>query len=1608
MRRALHPGTAGSADVTPPPEGSGDALREAARLLAQLEGGGVTVEARDGELRFRAPKGVVTPDLRARLVARRDAILALVARRRDGAGDRTVARGPSAQPMERVDRGVDLPLSFAQERLWFLEQWQSGDWLYNGVNACHLSGPLDVSALERTIEEIVCRHEILRTTFPAVDGRPVQRIAPPGRVPLPMVDLRHLPPDEGRAEADRLMTEETRRPFDVARGPLVRGLLIRLDDEEHVWVPVMHHIVCDAWSNVVSSHEMQVLYRAFAAGDPSPLEDVPVQYADFAIWQRRRLSGEILEAELEFWRGRLADLPVLELPTDRPRPAVQSFRGATCSTLVPASLAGALREVARREGATPFMALLAAFKALLMRYCGQEDVVVGTPVAGRNRPEVEGLIGFFVNMLVLRTDCSGDPSFRSMLRRVRETCLGAMAHQELPFEKLVEELQPRRDLSRNPLFQVVFSLQGSGTLPDRIGDAVVTPIAVESGRAKYDLTLTLVEQPDGGLRCSIEFATDLFDVETVARMADHYRTLLEAAVADPDRTLWELPLLPGGERHRMLTVWNDTARPYPDACLHELVEAQARRTPGRAAVVFGEEALTYTELDARANRLAGRLRALGVGPDRLVGVCMERSLDMVVALLAVLKSGGAYVPLDPGYPPSRIAFMIEDAEVSVLLTQESLAGRVPAGDAPVIRVDADWPSIAGEPDESPSVAATPDDLAYVIYTSGSTGTPKGVQIPHGALVNFLWSMRDRPGLGPDDVLLAVTSISFDIAALELFLPLIAGARAVVLDRDAASDGAALGSALERSGATVLQATPSTWRLLLESGWRPSHELKMLCGGEAMPPALAARLLEGGGELWNMYGPTETTVWSAVERIAPGVPISIGRPIANTQIYLLDRSANPVPVGVPGELYIGGDGLARGYLRRPDLTTERFVPDPFSSKSGSRLYRTGDLARFRCDGSIEYFGRIDHQVKVRGHRIELGEIEATLGAHPNVRECAVVAREDAETSRLVAYVVPRRQPSSTVSELREFLRRTLPEPMLPQHFVTLEALLLTPNGKVDRAALPAPDGERPSLSLAYVAPRTPVETVLAGVWANTLGVKRVGIDDNFFEVGGDSLLSIQVVARAAREGVSLTAKQIFLHQTVRELAAAVGAIRPAEGDRELVTGAVPLAPIQHWLFEQDLPAPGHWNEAVLLELERVAPSAAERALREVLSHHDALRSRFVRGPAGWEQFITVLEAAVPFSSFDLAGRSDEDERAAIRSVAAEMHQSLDLVEGPVLRVALFDRGPGRPAVLLVVAHHLIVDGVSWRILLEDLGSCIEQIREGHDPALPPKTTSFKRWAERLSAHARSGLLRGEADLWVEIADAGASGLPVEFGSPPPVERSTEVVEVSLGPAETAAALRRAPVAHGASVEEMLLGALSMALAPWAQVPSLPVDVMRHGREGLWDDIDLSRTVGWCTALFPVALPLDGDAPAGESLRAVSERLRRVPSGGGIGFGLLRYLSGDAEVSERLRRLSRGQVLFNYQGQLDGAFAGPVLGPAGEPPGPKRHPGGCRPYLLEVEAFVLGRRLRVRWSYSSKVYRRQTIERVALGFLRALRLLVRETRPDFAMTYRPASKGGSRVR
>ena len=1049
----------------------------------------------------------------------------------NGREPRTGVPGPAAAGEARQG---GTPLSFAQQQVWLHALLTPGLPIYNRSLVLKHTGPLEQDALEKSLHEITRRHESLRTTFVEEDGIPVPLTTERANIKLAVTDLSSLALPEQQEQIRRIAVDELRRPFDLATGPLMRTCLLRLSGENHILIVTMHTIVADDWSEDVFARELSALYEAYSAGETSPLPDLPMQYAEFATWQRENCDDHVVEQQISHWRTRLSGIPTaLDLPADRPRPRAQTFRGARESVLLPRNLKEALEKLSEQQGVPPFVLLLAAFQALLLRYTRQEDIVVGAVLPGRDEVKTRGLIGLFASVAVMRTDMTSNPTFRQLVSRVSQVFSSACEHQPVPFDRLVKEVQPGRDPSRNALFQVLFSLHDSNSVLKSGWE--FADLAVDSGTVKVDLELELHTLPNG-LAAQFTYSTDLFDAATITRMTGHFRKLLEGIVANPDEHISRFDLLTDAERRQLLVEWNDTKTDYPqDCCVHQLFEAQARRTPDATAVVFGKERLSYGELDRRADQLANHLIKLGVKPDGLVGICLERSLEMVVGLLGILKSGAAYVPLDPAYPRDRIAFMLEDAEVPVLLTQQRLVENLSPGNATVVLIDSHWQEIAKSGASSPALTLDTENRAYVIYTSGSTGKPKGVEVRQRAVVNFLATMAERPGLTADDRLLAVTTLSFDIAGLEIYLPLVRGASVEIVSRDVAADGHQLLAKLTDSRATIMQATPATWHMLLEAGWTGDPRLKVLIGGEAVSQKLATKLLQKVGSVWNMYGPTETTIWSTTTKLESSqAVVSIGRPIANTEIFILDAALQPVPVGVAGELHIGGDGLARGYLKRPELTAEKFIAHPF--KSDARVYKTGDLVRYLPDGNIEFLGRIDHQVKIRGFRIELGEIEAVLREHPGVKETVVVAQgEAAGDKRVVAYIVPRNAAPSN-AELRDFLRVKLPEYMLPSVFVSLESMPLTPNGKVNRRALPVPNQADFAPQEQLVAPKDELESQLVNIWESVLNVRPIGITHNFFELGGHSLLAVKLMRRIEQTfGKSLLIATLLQAPTIEQLA-----------------------------------------------------------------------------------------------------------------------------------------------------------------------------------------------------------------------------------------------------------------------------------------------------------------------------------------------------------------------------------------------------------------------------------------------------------------------------------------
>jgi amino acid adenylation domain-containing protein len=1110
----------------------------AAALLARLRALDVKVTVDGGGgLRCSAPKGVLTSELQADLRRLKPEIIELL---RSGGATR-------ARPT-RMLRAGDVPLSFAQQRLWFLDQLEPDTSTYSITVRRRLRGPLDLKSLGSALTELVGRHESLRTTFVTRNGEPCQQIAEPAPVMFEVVDLEHVPEADREQSAAERIREEVQRPFNLTRGPLFRPLVLRRAVDDHELVISIHHIVADGWSLGVIARELHTLYEAHAAGMVPRLPEIPVQYADFAIWQRQWLANDVLEILRQYWRKQLAGLPApLELQTDQPRSRDSTSAGASFDFQIPAGLADSLRHLGRAEGTTLFMTLLAGFKTMLARYTGAEDIVIGTPVANRNHVELEAIVGFFANTLVLRTDLAGDPTFREILGRVREVSLGAYTHQDMPFEKLVEELRPERKLGQNPFFQLSFVFQAPTTATGFDFMTVASP---------FDLTLFVRGGSEGPLGATIEYRRDLFGPQTIARLARCYLTLLEGVAADPDLRLSALPLVDAAEAHRMLIEWNTTSTDYPrDRSLHGLFEDQVDATPDAVAVVFGQTALTYRELDRRANRLAHHLVSLGVGPEQAVGVWMERSAETIVALLGILKAGGAYAPLDSMAPPDRLAFMLRDAEIDILVTQDRMLGRLPAHGARTICLDTEPRAIAEQPNTRPSIDGSSDALAYVMYTSGSTGEPKGVAVTHRNVARLVRG-TDYADFGPGEVFLQLAPLSFDASTFEIWGALLNGGRLAIATPGLLSVDE-LGTMLERHGVTTLWLTAGLFHQVVDQRIDILRSVRqLLAGGDVLSPSHVRRVRATlpSCRLINGYGPTEGTTFTCCYQITSDAGLArsvpIGRPIPNTRVYVLDRNRQPVPLGVPGELWVGGDGVARGYLNRPELTAEKFVAQAVAGGREERLYRSGDLVRWLPDGVLEFLGRLDHQVKLRGYRIELGEIESTIAGHPGVRAVAVTARSDWEgDKRLVAYVVA--EGTLDGRALRERVRSKLPEYMVPSAFVAIDRLPLTANGKVDRARLPEPKDSREPTS-APSEPRDEVERKLLRIWEEILGIDRIGTQDNFFDLGGHSLSALRMFVRLEQDlGIRLPIATLFQAPTVQGLSEIIRAGGRSAPRRSLV-------------------------------------------------------------------------------------------------------------------------------------------------------------------------------------------------------------------------------------------------------------------------------------------------------------------------------------------------------------------------------------------------------------------------------------------------------------------------
>src|SRR5215216_131933 len=1345
-----------------------------------------------------------------------------------------------------------FPTSFAQQRLWFLNQLEPDSPAYNIAFAIRLCGQLKVDALERSLNEIVRRHETLRTTFIAFDGRPAQVVAPSLEITLPVVDLRQEVTEEREERARRLAVEEARRIFDLAQGPLLRATLLRLDEAEYVLLLTMHHIISDGWSIGVIVREMTALYEALGKGKSSPLPELTLQYADFAIWQREWLEGEEVKSQLSYWKRQLGgDLPVLNLPFDRSRPAVQSDRGAKQPITIAPELTRRLRALSRQEGVTMFMTLLAAFQSLLYRYVDQEDICVGSSISGRTQTGIEELVGFFLNTLVLRTDFSGNPTFRELLGRVREVALAAYANQDIPVELLMEELRPERHLSHNPLFQVMFILQNAPLPELKLGDVTLSQLPNDSGTSKFDLTLDLTEGREG-ISGHVEYNSDLFDAATIVRFIEHFQLLLAGIVESPDTHVSRLPLLSESEQHQLCSSWNEpVAELKPETCLHELFEAQVRRAPDAVAVVSESGSLTYGELDARANSLAAELRRRGVGVETLVAGCLERTPQLLVALLGILKAGGAYVPLDPRYPQERLRLMLEDAGAGYVVTQGSLRGVVEGSGraAEIISVEEEWGNEARGIAVS-STSSSAEQLAYVIYTSGSTGRPKGVGVQHHSIVNYVQAASEMYGIMPDDRVLQFASISVDTSAEEIFPALARGATLVLRTDDMLSSVNTFLAKCEEWGITVLDLPTAYWHsmALAMSAQQltiPKCLRLVIIGGER---ALSQRLAQWQQQaslqprVVNTYGPTEATIVATSHEVeelwgkeedANLREVPIGRAIRNTQAYVLDRLFQLAPVGVAGELHIGGHGLARGYLGAPELTAQKFIPHPFSREAGARLYKTGDLVRYRSDGSLEFLGRRDDQIKVRGFRIEPSEIETTLCTHVSVHEAVVMLREDTpDEKRLVAYVRPRQGSSLTSTDLRNLLREKLPDYMVPSAFVLLDQFPFTPGGKIDRHALPPANNSHPELAETFVAPRNPIEEVVAGVWREVLNLSRVGTQDSFFDLGGHSLLATQVIARLREElHVEVQLRSFFETPTVAGLSAQIEKSRRAgrQVDYPLIERVsrnqlLPLSFSQErlWFLSQLDPDNISYHVPRAIRVTGALDVELVRAtFTELMRRHEILRTSFPTVEGRPVQEIHPPHP-VELPLIDLRSLpADVRELEVQRFIIKEGQQTFDFTQEPLMRLTLLRTGD-EEHVLVLAEHHLIHDGWTQGVLMRDFAAIYSAFHADEPSPLAELSIQYADFAYWQRQWPQGEILEEQLAYWKKHLAGAPPFLELPSARPRPAVQSFRGAEFSLElDAAMADALRDFSRRQGGTLFMTMLAAFKVLLLRYTGQTDLSV-------------------------------------------------------------------------------------------------------------------------------------------------------------------------------------------
>ena len=1454
--------------------------------------------------------------------------------------------------IEPVAIQASYELSHAQRRLWVLDQMGMGQNAYNIPEAIRIIGSLNTAALEQALTQFFNRHESLRTNFVLEDGQPRQIIRPAEAFNLKVSNWEN---SDATALSAYIHTH-AHEAFDLTKDALLKIEFLQLGDSEYILLFNMHHIISDGWSMDILFKELSLLYQAADTDQPVELTPLRIQYKDYAAWQHQLLSDSEAMVSLRiYWVEQLADLTTLELPTDFPRPTIKTYQGAHLRTRFNENLLLQLEKVSRTNGATLFMTLTAIVKVLLYRYSGGQDIILGTPSAGRNHSDLHDQIGYYINTVVLRDHLEPNDSFTDTLVKVKQTALAAFEKELYPFDQLVEELELDRDMSRSPIFDVMLILQNNEQSELKFGETALSILPSPFEVSKFDLTFNFVQGTDG-LEMDIEYNTDLFKEETIERMVQHLKTLMTNVLTSPNVTIGEVAILPKTEKALILDTFNDTKSDFPaDKTIIDLFEEQVKKTPNNIAVIFEEIQLTYKQLNEKANKVGHYLRkTYEIQAGDIIALQLERSEWMIIAILGVMKAGGAYLPIAPDNPKARTAFMLQDTKAKVLLTDETNYA-IASEEQTIVRVEVIQQIKSRKKTNLQLATRNSKDLAYIIYTSGSTGNPKGVMIEQHALVNFLWSMQQQPGLVEADILLSITNYTFDISILEFGLPLINGAQLVIASTEQKNNPDLLQVLIEKTNPTFLQATPSLWTILLNKKIEGLNKVKLLCGGEALPEQLAEKLLSTGKEVWNMYGPTETTIWSSILQLEKDEPLSIGRSIANTDLYILDKTLAILPIGIAGELHIGGTGLARGYLNNPELTAEKFIPHPFlpptPSKGGERqrLYKTGDLARWLPDGTIEFLGRIDHQLKIRGYRIEAGEIEEALMMHEAIQSAVVIGYDNATTKELVAYLVPIAIGKETaempdIATLRRSLSDSLPDYMIPAYFVELEVLPLNASGKINRKALPAPQTAQLASGTDYVAPRNEKESILLDSWKAVLRRDIIGIHDNFFHIGGDSIKAIQITARLAKYDLSLSIKDLFTQPTIAGLATLVQQ-KNRQYDQGIQEGVIPLTAVQRWAFEEFHIGEHYFNQAMRFSAgERLDSTVLQKSLEQVLVHHDMLRSTYDQQDGQWVQTIQPhCEAELQVEDLRKLGYSE----ARVEELATSLQSSIDLQAGPLVKALLVQTPTGDELILII--HHLVVDGVSWRILLEDLDHAYTQIMVGDSVKFPKKTAPFALWAKAIQNYATTSDGLAQINFWQKQLQG--ADLPFVDGSQPNLSQYAETLGFELSEEQTTTLLQQVNQAYQTEINEVLLTALSRALKATFGASAYGITLEGHGREDILD-LDISRTVGWFTSMFPIVL--EYEEATGFHLQSIKENLRRIPHKG-VGYGLLKYLS-DTDLDA-----DNAAIIFNYLGDFSAEQAKGRFNLSPKTTGLSIHPQAIRQHELEVSGIIVEGKLSLSINY-----------------------------------------------